>query len=129
MSADRMWIGTHSTEGQQAIARRLSAFNDPQNGLEVRVVKANIIRDSLPSDLTKVTLANIDVDMYEAVQAALYKIAPLVIKNGIMIVEDAGHTPALIGARIALDRFLKSAEGAAFSVSYTHLTLPTILRV
>jgi hypothetical protein len=34
--------------------------------------------------------------------------------GGIMICEDAGHTPALIGARLALDNFLKSEQGKFF---------------
>jgi Macrocin-O-methyltransferase (TylF) len=118
MSADRMWVDTHSTEGQDTVAKRLSIYDNPERGLEVRVMKANIITNALPADLTKVVLANIDVDMYEAVLAALCKVAPLVVKNGIMIVEDAGHTPALIGARLALSRFLKSSQGIAFLPVY-----------
>jgi hypothetical protein len=117
-SADRMWIGTHATEGAEWVRKRLQAHGDPEAGLEVRVVRANVIRDPLPADITGVALANIDVDMLEAVQAALSRIAPLVVTGGIMIVEDPGHTPALIGARIALDRFLKSPAGSAFLPVY-----------
>lgn len=56
--------------------------------------------------------------MYEAVLFALFKIAPKIVTGGIMIVEDPGHTPALIGARVALEKFLYSNEGKLFTPIY-----------
>lgn len=117
-SADRLWVGTHQAEGSDAVARRLHVYTNEKLGLIANVLKTNIIRDALPQEIKTVALANIDVDMYEAVQVALQKIAPLVVSNGIMIVEDAGHTPGLIGARIALNRFMNSKEGSAFLPIY-----------
>jgi macrocin-O-methyltransferase TylF-like protien len=117
-SPDRLWAGTHSTEGMTVIEKRLAVFSNEQRGLITKVMKANIIRDPLPQDLKEIALANIDVDLYEAVDAALMKIAPLIVKNGIVIVEDAGHTPALIGARIALNRFLATTQGNDFLPIY-----------
>jgi macrocin-O-methyltransferase TylF-like protien len=117
-SPDRLWAGTHSTEGMTVIEKRLAVFSNEQRGLITKVMKANIIRDPLPQDLKEIALANIDVDLYEAVDAALMKIAPLIVKNGIVIVEDAGHTPALIGARIALNRFLATPQGNDFLPIY-----------
>jgi hypothetical protein len=35
--------------------------------------------------------------------------------GGIMICEDAGHTPALVGAALALEQFLDSDLGAGFT--------------
>jgi hypothetical protein len=35
-----------------------------------------------------------------------------------MIVEDPGHTPALVGSRLALEQFLESPAGAAFTSVY-----------
>ena len=45
--------------------------------------------------------------MYEAVKSALYRVKDRVVRNGIVIAEDYGHTPALIGAQKAVDEFLE----------------------
>jgi hypothetical protein len=55
--------------------------------------------------------------MYEAVAAALAKVAPLIAEGGIIIAEDQGHTPLLIGAYVAVQKFLKSPEGGILSPS------------
>jgi Macrocin-O-methyltransferase (TylF) len=117
-SADRFWVGTHYTEGGQAVENRFRMYTNESRGLVAKIVTTNIITESLRPEISNIALANIDVDMYEAVQAALKKIAPLIVQNGIMVVEDAGHTPALIGARVALNRFLKSPDAAAFIPIY-----------
>jgi hypothetical protein len=75
----------------------------------------NIISDPLPSEIKNISMCNIDVDMLEAVESAFEKIAPLMSVGGIMICEDAGHTPSLIGARLALDNFLSSSLGKKFT--------------
>ena len=70
---------------------------------------------SLPSILNKIAVANIDVDLYEATAAALIKVAPLVVKGGIIICEDPTSTPGLYGACVAMHNFLQSnAEGRKF---------------
>ena len=63
-------------------------------------------------------VANIDVDIYEAVLAGLQKVAPRMAPGGVMIVEDPGHTPLLIGAGVALNQFLKSPAAAGFLPVY-----------
>ncbi len=63
-------------------------------------------------------VANIDVDLYEAVRIALFKVAPKIVRGGIMIVEDPGHTPSLIGSRVALAEFLESSEASPFLPVY-----------
>ncbi len=107
-TADRIWLGTHQTNGIDAVKCRLSRFDAPERGLSVTVEKLNIITDELPINLEKIAVANVDVDMFDAVLASLNKLAPLMAKSGIIIVEDPGHTPGLIGARVALVRFLRN---------------------
>lgn len=106
-SADRIWLGTHQTHGIEAVRCRLNRFQAPERGLSVAVDKLNIITGNLPDSTGKIAVANIDVDMYDAVSAALHKVAPRMEKHGILIVEDPGHTPGLIGARAALVQFLR----------------------
>ena len=112
-SPDRIWKDTHLSEGYEIISSRIRSRAPDREGLEIQ--KLNIISDLLPQEIKKISMCNIDVDMLEAVQAALVKVAPLMAVGGIIICEDAGHAPALIGARLALDDFLQSAMGHNFT--------------
>jgi hypothetical protein len=111
-SSDATWANTHATEGETIVRQRLSA---KAGANQVTVKKLNIITDEIPDDLGPIAVANIDVDLYEAVLAGLTRIAPLMQIGGIMICEDAGHTPALVGAALALEQFLDSDLGAGFT--------------
>ena len=111
-SSDVTWANTHATEGEVIVRHRLEL---KARGNQVTVKKLNIITDELPDDLGPIAVANIDVDLYEAVWAGLTRIAPLMALGGIMICEDAGHTPALVGAALALEQFLDSDLGAGFT--------------
>jgi hypothetical protein len=115
-SSDAMWQNTHATEGQAAITKRLMLIAG--NSLNIDVYTANIITDSLPVSITQIAVANVDVDLYEAVKAGLDKVAPLIVPGGLIICEDAGHTPNLIGARLALEEFRRSAVGARFTTLF-----------
>ncbi|MEX0297638.1 MAG: TylF/MycF/NovP-related O-methyltransferase, partial [Kordiimonas sp.] len=115
-SSDMRWSGSHETEGKEVVEARLRRFETPD--LNVIVEKKNIITDDLDPALKSLAVVNIDVDMYEAVAATLVKCAPLVASGGIMIAEDAGHTPALIGARLAVQEFIESEHSAGFTHFY-----------
>jgi len=112
-SADALWLGTHETEGMEIVAQRLKRFET--NNLTVKVIKADIIETPLPTSLKKIAVANIDVDIYEGVLAALVKCAPLIAPGGIMFAEDVGHTPPLIGAKRAIDDFCKTDIAKKFT--------------
>ena len=47
-------------------------------------------------EVESICLANIDVDIYDAVKALL-KVHKKLVKNGDNLIEDAGHTPWLMG--------------------------------
>jgi len=111
-SSDATWANTHATEGEAVVRQRLEG---KAGANQVTVEKLNIITDELPDELGPLAVANIDVDLYEAVLAGLTRIAPLIQIGGIMICEDAGHTPALVGAALALEQFLDSDLGAGFT--------------
>jgi hypothetical protein len=111
-SSDLIWANSHATEGEAFTRQRLEC---KAGANQVTVRTLNIISDELPDDLGPIAVANIDVDLYEAVFAGLTRIAPLIQIGGIMICEDAGHTPALIGAALALEQFLDSDLGAGFT--------------
>lgn len=66
-SADQFWLGSHATDGRQVVeARLLPRCADPKL---LHVVKSNIISDNLPAGIERIAVANLDVDMYEAVIA------------------------------------------------------------
>lgn len=115
-SADAIWHATHATEGFEAVQSRLLSYGHAFDGLKISVRVNNIITDPLPVEATQegIAVANLDVDLHEAVYAGLHKLAPHIVKNGILIVEDPGHTPLLIGAKYALEKFLTEEAGQDF---------------
>jgi hypothetical protein len=117
-SADAIWSGSHTTEGLEAIAHRLQRYALPHLGLNVTVRRHNIVEEEIPSAIPFIAVSNIDVDLYEAVLAALHKVASRMVPGGIIVVEDPGHTPQLVGARVALDEFLTSPAASGFLPIY-----------
>jgi hypothetical protein len=114
-SADAIWAGTHATEGREVVEQRLKRHERPRDGLNVFVRRHNIVEEAIPAELDQIAVANIDVDLYEAVLAGMVKVAPRMTVGGIMIVEDPGHTPALVGARIALEELLATEPARRFT--------------
>jgi len=115
-SSDAVWAGTHCTDGYEAVRSRIQSCGEGVAGMEINVMRCNVISDPIPEAIVRsgVRLANIDVDLYEAVVAGLDRFAPLIVPGGIMICEDAGHTPLLIGALKALEEFMASEAGRQF---------------
>jgi hypothetical protein len=116
-SADAVWHGTHITDGIERVRTRLLEYGAESPDLHITVERCNIITDPLPEAVVQqgVAVANLDVDLHEAVYAGLHKIAPHIVPGGILVVEDPGHTPLLIGARFALEKFLAEPVGAQFT--------------
>jgi hypothetical protein len=111
-SQDTVWRGSHQDTSFDAVNSLLGPYRN------ATVLKTNIITDELPDAVREISTCNIDVDMYEAVKAGADKLAPRVVAGGIMIFEDAGHTPPLGGARLAVDDFLKTPAGRDFVPIY-----------
>jgi hypothetical protein len=111
-SADGIWSGTHlmNSGPQQA----LLAHKMKNVGQDFQLVKGNICADQIPGEITKLALANVDVDLYDATLAGLTKVAPLIQPRGVIICEDPTGTPGLYGAFVAMDDFLCSQEGRKF---------------
>ncbi len=100
-SPDSWWANhhTHTDTSIDIVRDRLSEFNG------VHLVKSNIITDGLPDEIESIAVCNIDVDMYEAVAAALDQVNDKMVSGGVIIAEDYGHTPVLIGAQVAIREF------------------------
>lgn len=111
LSTDTRWADSHQSHGYEVVKQRL----ERKCGINsVTVKKRNIITDDFLEGIDKIAMANLDVDLYEAVEVGLRKLAPKIVRGGLIICEDAGHTPALIGARLALQIFMGSDLGREF---------------
>lgn len=108
-SSDAFWAGTHTETSEAGVREWMAEFPD------AHVVKANVITDPLPAGIARVAVANIDVDLYEAVVAAIERLVPRMVPGGILILEDQGHTPPLAGAWLAVKEFLDSPAARDFT--------------
>jgi len=83
------------------------------NFLKNRILDKNIffikgkIEDTgrnLPFKLKKISILRIDNDFYESVYASLKYLFPLLVKNGVLIIDDYGYWK---GAKKAIDKYFK----------------------
>ena len=116
-SPDSGWADTHQLFGVAATIEFVSETLS-RAGHEFRLRQCEIIHDELPSEIQKIALVNMDVDLYDATAAALNKVGPLVVPGGIIICEDPASTPMLYGAYMAMHDFLETAEGRNFTPVY-----------
>ena len=110
-SSDAHWQGTHLASLDKVVARlnAVPTYGDPEPTF--KVVKSNIVENELPDAISSIALCNIDVDIYDAILAALRKTWPLLVDRGICVVQDPGRTPLLGGARLALECFVRELGG------------------
>ncbi len=111
-SSDALFYKTHTETSLNFVQKLLKPYSNKI------VKKIDIITDNIPKEIKTIALVNLDVDIYEAVAAALKKIDPLLVKGGIIICEDYGHTPLLVGAMVAVDEFLESNTGKKYIPIY-----------
>ncbi|MGF6482594.1 hypothetical protein OKW34_003267 [Paraburkholderia youngii] len=113
-SMDALWSGTHRLYGKDETMKYIRETVMSDVSSEFELIAVNICADDLPFGIKKISVANIDVDMYEATLAALHKVSPLMAQGGIIIAEDPTATPGLYGALLALDEFMTSPAGRPF---------------
>lgn len=114
-SSDTFWNNTHKLWGEDETMDRINSLLKTECPMvDFELIKSNICKDNLPDKINKIAVANIDVDILEATEAAFYKVAERVVKGGIIIAEDPTSTPGLIGALYAMEQFLKSDIGKNF---------------
>ena len=78
------------------------------------------VEDTLPQTKPEsIALLRLDTDWYESTRCELEHLFPRMVDGAVLIVDDYGHWE---GCRRAVDEYFEP-------VSYTHLTLPTILLV
>ncbi len=113
LSGDKIWYGTHKLFG------RLETMTYVKNTLEnllidYEIYSVNICSDSIPN-VKSISVAYIDVDMYEATRDSLIAVHPLLQDGGIIICEDPASTPGLYGSYLAMEEFLESSNGSMYT--------------
>ena len=83
--------------------------------VDVKIHAMNICSDQIPSSVKSISVAYIDIDMYEAVRDSLVAVHPLLQKGGIIVCEDPAATPTLYGAYLAMEEFLESNVGSQYT--------------
>ncbi|MGE4168420.1 MAG: TylF/MycF/NovP-related O-methyltransferase [Candidatus Babeliales bacterium] len=112
-SPDLIWDNTHKLWGVEQTMNYVSDLLKT-TGQHYKLVQSNICADLLPKEIEKIVVCNVDVDLYEPTLEALNKVAPLVVKGGIIICEDPTSTPTLVGALLAMEEFLLTEMGSKF---------------
>ena len=118
-SSDFIWGDTHAFISNGKVMDTTDATGYIKSlmantGQEVHVVENNICTDELPAEIKSIAIANIDVDVYEAVLTALRKVGERMVLRGIMVVEDPASGPGCYGAYLALMDFLDTDLGKKF---------------
>jgi hypothetical protein len=114
-SCDFFWNKSHKLWGPDETIDKISnMLKDECPNSDFKLIKSNICSDNLPSEIDKIVVANIDVDMLEATVAAFEKVADKIVDGGIIIAEDPTSTPGLIGAFYAMEKFLLTDVGKKF---------------
>lgn len=116
-SSDVIWDGTHQMQPDLTIERIKNLVSNTEQ--EVHVVPNEICSQQLPQEITKIALAHVDVDLYDAVLAALVKIGPMVVNKGIIVLDDPSSIPGLYGAYVAMKDFLETELGKNFVCVHT----------
>ena len=115
----QIWFGAKHTnlEGLRIVGIQYVEETLNSSKQEFHLLDLNITSEELPN-IGPISVANVDVDLYEASLTSLKKVSGLVVSGGIIICEDPPSTPSLYGAACAVEEFLHSALGQN-SRSYT----------
>jgi Macrocin-O-methyltransferase (TylF) len=119
---ERQW----SVDGDHGISRPALQKLLEEQGLaqNVELVEGDI-RESMPRYLAErqqisLSIVNIDLDLYEPIKAALEHLFPLVVRGGVVILDDYEGFP---GAKRAVDEYLaehrRPERIQKFSFAYT----------
>ncbi len=83
------------------------------------IMIAGKVEDTIPGRLPgELSLLRLDTDWYESTKHELTHLYPLLVRNGVLIIDDYGHWK---GARKAVDEYFQAQEGAHFlhRIDYT----------
>jgi hypothetical protein len=125
-SSDAHWYGSHTSQAKNSlddVRNFISPFGDAV------LIKTDITVDEIPACIDKVAFCNLDVDIYEAYIHALHKIHPKMVLGGMILLEDYGHAPYILGAKLALDDFFKEGFRLYYNCFYLNSGQMLLIRV
>jgi|LakMenEpi03Aug12_release.lakeMendotaPanAssembly.Ray.scaffolds.fasta_scaffold169569_2 hypothetical protein len=114
ISGDVIWEGGHKLLGKAATMNYVENLL-ADSGTYFELFCRNICDQEVPDKIDFISVANIDVDLYEATLSALHAVHPRLVIGGIIICEDPASTPALYGSYLAMEQFLASTEGSFYT--------------
>jgi hypothetical protein len=109
-----IWEGGHKLLGKAATMNYVENLL-ADSGTYFELFCRNICDQEVPDKIDFISVANIDVDLYEATLGALHAVHPRLVIGGIIICEDPASTPALYGSYLAMEQFLASTEGSFYT--------------
>lgn len=83
------------------------------------IMVAGKVEDTIPGHLPgELSLLRLDTDWYESTKHELMHLYPLLVRNGVLIIDDYGHWQ---GARKAVDEYFQAQAGVHFlhRIDYT----------
>lgn len=114
ISGDVIWKDGHKLLGKTATINYVKNLL-ADSGTHFELFSMNICNEEIPNKIELISVANIDVDLYEATLAALHAVHPRLVIGGIIICEDPASTPALYGSYLAMEQFMASIEGSFYT--------------
>jgi O-methyltransferase len=116
-SADAHWFGSHTDSSRNSL-KSVSDFLSEYASFQL--IACDIVKDELPPAIDQIAFCNIDVDIYEAYIHALRKVDDRLVPGGIIICEDFGHAPYVLGAKLAFDEFMAGGARARYNHLYVN---------
>jgi len=126
LSSDAHWFGSHTSTAKnsfEAVKEFLAPYGVP------KLIQADITKDELPSEIDKIAFCNIDVDMHEAYLCALRKVHERMQIGGIILIEDYGHAPYILGAKLAVDDFFNAGNRLSYVQIYLNSGQLMLVRI
>lgn len=109
--------------GSRSLSRKdlISIFTELGIYRNIELIEGNILQ-TVPeyrreNPHLKIALLHIDVDLYEATKTALEEFYPLMVRGGIVILDDYG---AFAGANKAVDEFFANTNVRIRKLPYSH---------
>jgi hypothetical protein len=87
---------THQLFGPEKTMRYVSETLDVA-GHPYTLVRSNVCEEALPAGIGKISVANVDVDIYEATRDALLRVAPLMVPGGSSYARTRRARPCFTG--------------------------------
>lgn len=102
------------------VNKNLSLSNYPKKNLKYIVGDVNKTLENIVNLPNKISLLRLDTDWYESTKKELEILYPLLINNGVLIVDDYGHWK---GSKLAVDEYFTNKTININYIDYTGIKI------